>query len=69
MNPTTMAPGDPGVTVSDLRPLLGRQVRVETDARTFAATLLSCVRTSAWFVAGDADVVVHLDELRAVRAV
>lgn len=51
-----------------LRPLLGGDVVVRTAAALWQGRLLSCVKGSAWFVVGDDDVVVHLDEILSIRA-
>ena len=50
-----------------LRPLVGNEVVIETADGTTRARLLSCVRDSAWFVSGDTDLVLQLDEIRSVR--
>jgi hypothetical protein len=58
----------PPVTPRLLRPLLGSGVIVRTRSETVQGTLLSCVKSSAWLVVDDADVVVHLDDMVAVWA-
>jgi hypothetical protein len=55
------------VTPRLLRPLLGSRVIVRTASVTLCGTLLSCVKGSAWFVVGDTDVVLHLDDIVSVR--
>jgi hypothetical protein len=53
---------------SDLRPLLGATVDVETaDHLTVHGTLLSCTSQSLWLVDGDDDLLVLVDEVREVR--
>jgi hypothetical protein len=53
---------------SDLRPLLGATVDVETaDQLTVHGTLLSCTNQSLWLVDGDDDLLVLVDEVRQVR--
>ena len=47
-----------------LRPLLGRPVAVRTASSLVRGILLSCVKTSAWLVVGDDDVVLRLDDIR-----
>jgi hypothetical protein len=47
-----------------LRPLLGRPVTVRTATGLVRGVLLSVVKTSAWLVADNADVVVRLDDIR-----
>ena len=58
----------PPVSPRLLRPLLGSGIIVRTRSETVRGTLLSCVKSSAWLVVDDADVVVHLDEVVAVWA-
>ena len=55
------------VTLASLRAFLGSDVVVETATGRTPARLLSAVRDSAWFVANDTDLVVHLDEIVSVR--
>lgn len=56
-----------GVSLHDLRPLVGAQVAAETDAGPVEGTLLSCTSRSAWIVVGDVDHVVALPHLHAIR--
>jgi hypothetical protein len=58
----------PPLTPQVLRPLLGIDVVVRTDASLWRGRLLSCVKDSAWFVVDDDDVVVHLDQIQSIRA-
>ena len=58
----------PPVSPRLLRPLLGSGIIVRTRSATVRGTLLSCVKSSAWLVVDDADVVVHLDDVVAVWA-
>jgi hypothetical protein len=55
------------VTLNTLRSLVGFPVVVETADGHAEAQLLSCVRESAWFVVGDTDVVLPLDQILSVR--
>ena len=59
--------GDPGISLHDLRPLVGTQVAAETASGRVEGTLLSCTARSAWIVVGDVDHVVALPHLRAIR--
>ena len=59
--------GDEGVSVHDLRRLVGGQVALDTAAGLVEGTLLSCTARSAWIVVGDVDHVVALPHLRAVH--
>ena len=59
--------GDEGVSLHDLRPLVGAQVALDTAAGLVEGTLLSCTARSAWIVVGDVDHVVALPHLRAVH--
>jgi hypothetical protein len=56
-----------GVSLHDLRPLVGSQVTADTASGPVEGTLLSCTARSAWIVVGDVDHVVALPHLRAVR--
>ena len=56
-----------GVSLHDLRPMVGSQVSADTAAGPVEGTLLSCTARSAWIVVGDVDHVVALPQLRAVR--
>jgi hypothetical protein len=59
--------GDEGVSLHDLRPLVGAHVALETAAGPVEGTLLSCTSRSAWIVVGDVDHVVALPHLLAVH--
>lgn len=65
--PPALVPS-PTVSARSLRPLLGGTVVVRTGSALWRGTLLSCVRSSAWFVVDDVDVVVPLGDLVSVRA-
>ena len=52
---------------SELRPLIGAEVAVDTDSEHVEGTLLSCTARSAWIVSGDEDHVVALPHLRVVH--
>ena len=67
MRPSTAVAG-PALTPQALRPLLGIDVVVSTAAALWRGRLLSCVKDSAWLVVDDDDVVVHLDQIRSIRA-
>jgi hypothetical protein len=67
MSPIALHAAPAPVTRAELRPLLGADVVVRTNAGATSARLLSVVRDSAWFVSGDADLVLHLDEIRSIR--
>lgn len=56
-----------GVSLHDLRPLVGSRVAAETDNGQVEGTLLSCTSRSAWIVVGDVDHMVALPRLRAVH--
>ena len=57
----------PGVTLHDVRTLIGSEVAAETAGGSLEGTLLSCTARSAWIVAGDVDHVVALPHLHAIR--
>jgi hypothetical protein len=59
--------GSEGVTLHDLRLLIGSEVAAHTNAGALEGTLLSCTKRSAWIVAGDVDHVVALPHLRAIH--
>jgi hypothetical protein len=52
---------------SELRPLIGAEVAVDTDLGPLEGTLLSCTKQSAWIVAGDVDHVVALPHLHGIH--
>jgi hypothetical protein len=56
-----------GVTLHDVRTMIGSEVAVETAGGALEGTLLSCTARSAWIVAGDVDHVVALPHLHAIR--
>ena len=58
--------GDEGVSLHDLRPLVGSEVAADTAGGRVEGTLLSCTARSAWIVVGDVDHVVALPHLRAI---
>ena len=58
--------GDEGVSLHDLRPLVGSEVAADTAAGRVEGTLLSCTSRSAWIVVGDVDHVVALPHLQAI---
>jgi hypothetical protein len=64
---TTAVLDTPRITPQRLRPLLGGRVTVRTTSNLLRGTLLSCVRTTAWLVVDDTDVVVHLDDITWVE--
>jgi hypothetical protein len=59
--------GDPGISLHDLRPLVGAQVAADTVNGRVEGTLLSCTARSAWIVVGDVDHVVALPHLWAIQ--
>lgn len=56
------------MTARGLRPYLGGAVTVRTPSTLLHGTLLSCVRSSAWLVVDDEDVVVRLADITWVAA-
>ncbi|HJR26508.1 MAG TPA: hypothetical protein VJ804_13620 [Acidimicrobiales bacterium] len=67
MDAAAVLGGGEGVSVHDLRPLVGAQVALDTAGGLVEGTLLSCTARSAWIVVGDVDHVVALPHLRAVH--
>jgi hypothetical protein len=59
--------GGVGLSLHDLRPLVGAEVAADTAAGQVEGTLLSCTARSLWIVVGDVDHVVALPHLRAIR--
>jgi hypothetical protein len=59
--------GNEGVTLHDLRLLVGAEVAAHTATGALEGTLLSCTRRSAWIVVGDVDHVVALPHLHAIH--
>lgn len=56
-----------GVSLHDLRPLVGAEVAAETPSGAIEGTLLSCTARSAWIVVDDVDHVVALPHLQAIH--
>jgi hypothetical protein len=56
-----------GVSLHDLRLLVGAEVTAETVSGAIEGTLLSCTARSAWIVGGDVDHVVALPHLRGIH--
>jgi hypothetical protein len=56
-----------GVSLHDLRPLVGAAVAAHTVAGLIEGTLLSCTSRSAWIVADDIDHVVALPHLHHIQ--
>lgn len=56
-----------GVTLHDLRMLVGAEVTAETAGGLIEGTLLSCTSRSAWIVVGDVDHVVALPHVLHMR--
>ncbi len=58
--------GGDGVSLHDLRLLVGAEVAAETASGALEGTLLSCTARSAWIVVGDVDHVVALPHLQTI---
>ena len=56
-----------GVTLQDLRTLVGAEVQAETIGGHVEGTLLSCTTRSAWIVAGDEDHVLALPAIHSIH--
>lgn len=56
-----------GVSLHDLRMLVGAEVAAETRTEVIVGTLLSCTSRSAWIVVGDVDHVVALPHLHRIH--
>ena len=56
-----------GISLHDLRPLVGARVAAETVGGAIEGTLLSCTSRSAWIVVDDLDHVVPLPHLFAIQ--
>ena len=56
-----------GISLHDLRPLVGARVAAETAGGAIEGTLLSCTARSAWIVVDDLDHVVPLPHLLAIQ--
>lgn len=59
--------GSEGVSLHDLRLLVGSEVAAVTAAGAIEGMLLSCTARSAWIVVGDVDHVVALPHLRSIH--
>jgi hypothetical protein len=59
--------GGDGVSLHDLRLLVGAEVAAITAGGSLEGTLLSCTARSAWIVAGDVDHVVALPHLHSIH--
>jgi len=59
--------GHSGVSLHDLRPLIGATVHADTDSGGIDGTLLSCTSRSAWIVVDDVDHVVALPHLLSIH--
>jgi hypothetical protein len=59
--------GGAGVTLHDLRTLVGAEVEAETIGGHLEGTLLSCTTRSAWIVAGDEDHVLALPAIQSIH--
>ncbi|MGQ0831552.1 MAG: hypothetical protein ACT4OV_07730 [Microthrixaceae bacterium] len=59
--------GGDGVSLHDLRTLVGAEVAAQTISGAIEGTLLSCTARSAWIVVGDVDHVVALPHLHRIR--
>ena len=58
--------GGDGVSLHDMRMLVGIEVTAETASGLIEGTLLSCTSRSAWIVVGDVDHVVALPHLHRI---
>lgn len=58
--------GGEGISLHELRLLVGSEVAAVTANGALRGTLLSCTTRSAWIVCGDVDHVVALPHLRAI---
>jgi hypothetical protein len=56
-----------GVSLHELRDLIGTEVEARTSTGAIEGTLLSCTARSAWIVAGDVDHVVSMGSLLAIH--
>ena len=56
-----------GISLHDLRPLVGATVAAETVGGSIEGTLLACTARSAWIVVDDLDHVVPLPHLFAIQ--
>ena len=62
-----LSSGGDGVSLHDLRLLVGTEVAAETAGGAIEGTLLSCTARSAWIVVGDVDHVVALPHLQRIQ--
>jgi hypothetical protein len=67
MDAATALGGDEGISLHDLRTMVGAEVAADTTGGHVEGTLLSCTARSAWIVASDVDHVVALPHLHAIR--
>ena len=56
-----------GVSLHQLRTLVGADVAAQTRSGPIEGTLLSCTTRSAWIVVGDVDHVVALPHLQSIH--
>jgi hypothetical protein len=56
-----------GLSLHDLRPLVGAEVAADTEGGRVVGKLLSCTTRSAWIVGDDVDHVVALPHLHAIQ--
>ena len=56
-----------GVSLHDLRTLVGAEVEADTVNGHLEGTLLSCTTRSAWIVAGDVDHVLALPAIQSIH--
>jgi hypothetical protein len=56
-----------GVSLHDLRTMVGAEVEAETAGGHLEGTLLSCTARSAWIVAGDEDHVLALPTIHSIH--
>ena len=59
--------GGEGVSLHDLRTMVGAEVEAETVGGHVEGTLLSCTTRSAWIVAGDVDHVLALPSIQSIH--
>jgi len=56
-----------GVSLHELRTMVGADVAAQTESGPIEGTLLSCTTRSAWIVVGDVDHVVALPHLHSIH--
>lgn len=66
MRPVRALERSSGVSLHELRALVGTHVAAQTRGGAIEGTLLSCTTRSAWIVVGDDDHVVALPSLLAI---